>query len=300
MAKTESDAPKPVVSTASFAVVVAATAMVVIAAAAAWRHDRSSGSPAADGARVVLVSAAAFANDAPLIGITSEYVPTDDAVRGGQIRVRSTYVDSVRDAGGIPVVIPAGAADDDAAIAMYLDRLDGLVLIGGRDIPAGFYGEEPHPTVGVIPARRFGFESRLAASWLAGEKPVLGVCLGSQMMTAVSGGSLVQDIPSEVGGGVAHSGGSVHGVEIAPGTRLSSILGVPTLEVNSYHHQATDVPGDGFIVAARSADGVVEAVEMPGERFVLGVQWHPERSADVDRGALFGALVEAARGAEER
>ncbi|MEM9066515.1 MAG: gamma-glutamyl-gamma-aminobutyrate hydrolase family protein [Planctomycetota bacterium] len=235
----------------------------------------------------------AIAQDAPVIGITTVFRGEDSAVRDGKAEINMTYVEAVREAGGLPVLIPPGVAADESLRRRYMELCDGMVFVGGADVPPSFYGEQQHETVYPLKRTRFDAESSLMAEWLAGEKPVLGVCLGSQMMTVCSGGSLIQDIPTEVGKGVTHGGGASHEVDIVPATRLASILdGARRIEVNSYHHQASDVLGEGFIVSARSPDGVTEAIERPGPRFVVGVQWHPERSTGIDR-QLFRALVEA-------
>jgi putative glutamine amidotransferase len=113
-----------------------------------------------------------------------------------------TYVEAVRAAGAVPVVLPP--LDDEEALAAYVQRLDGLVLVGGRDIPAGAYGEEDTSDGAEMPSRRWEFESELLRGWLATDKPVLGICLGSQFANVVQGGTLIQDIPSEVGREVVH------------------------------------------------------------------------------------------------
>jgi putative glutamine amidotransferase len=132
----------------------------------------------------------------PLIGITSVYMEgrQGEPARAG---VFMTYVEAVRAAGAVPVVLPP--LDDEEALAAYVQRLDGLVLVGGRDIPAGAYGEEDTSDGAEMPSRRWEFESELLRGWLATDKPVLGICLGSQFANVVQGGTLIQDIPSEVG-----------------------------------------------------------------------------------------------------
>lgn len=217
---------------------------------------------------------------APLIGIAS--------VNG------EAYVHAVRRAGGIPVILP-DTDDSPAAIAGYLERLDGLLLPGGADIPPSEYGEEPHPTVELLDGKRFRFEKSLGKAWIErSAKPLLGICLGSQWINVFHGGSLVQDIPSELGG---NHRGTAHPVTLEPGTRLHRIFGESEFEVNSWHHQAVDVPGKNLRVAARSADGVIEATETTDpERFLIGVQWHPEKMlpGDPRQERLLEAFVKAA------
>lgn len=218
---------------------------------------------------------------APLIGIAS--------VNG------DAYVRAIRQAGGIPVILPDHEADP-AVITGYLDRLDGLLLPGGADIPPSEYGEEPHPSVELLDQNRFNFEKALGKAWIERtRKPLLGICLGSQWINVFHGGSLVQDLPSEIGG---NHRGTMHAVTLEPGTRLHDIFGETGFEVNSWHHQAVDDPGDQIRVAARSPDGVVEATEtVDPERFLIGVQWHPEKMmpADERQGRLLKAFVDAAK-----
>jgi len=216
----------------------------------------------------------------PLIGIAS--------VSGGD------YVGAVREAGGIPVVLP-DAGGNEASIEGYLESLDGLLLPGGADIPPSEYGEDPHPTVRELDEDRYRFERALSRAWLERtDKPLLGICLGNQWLNVAGGGSLVQDIPSEYG--VDHREG--HSISIEPDSRLAGILGATELEVNSNHHQAVKKVGEGLRVVARCPDGVVEATEVAGgDRFVVGVQWHPERmiAEDERQAGLLEAFVEAAR-----
>jgi putative glutamine amidotransferase len=204
-------------------------------------------------------------------------------------------VRAIAENGGVPVVLPT--VDDEAVIARYVKELDGLVLIGGDDIPPAAYGETPHETVEPLPTQRYEFERKLIAAWLASDKPVLGVCLGMQFTNVVSGGSMIQDIPSEVGKDVNHR--KYHHVRIAPGSRLAELLGASEASVYSNHHQAVDEVGAGLKIVAWSDDDVNEAAERVDGGFGLFVQWHPEAGEDrQQRDAIYGALVRAA--AEKR
>lgn len=198
---------------------------------------------------------------APLIGIASL---TND-----------TYVQAIKEAGGIPIVIPNGDGSPDK-IAAYLELLDGLVMPGGADIPPSEWGEDPHPTTKPLAKDRYLFEKALISSWIEKtDKPLLGICLGSQWINVAHGGSLVQDIPSEFG--VNHRDIS-HQVTLEPDSRLSGIFGQTEFEVNSLHHQAVGRIGDGLRVVAKCPDGVIEAIErIDSDRFLIGVQWHPEK-----------------------
>lgn len=230
----------------------------------------------------------------PLIGITSGTEP----VLPGFYILRHDYVRSVELAGGVPVVLaPAGAALHPA----LLSKLDGLVLTGGIDVTPRLYGEEARPTVTDTSAERDEFEVKLVLEALAHDVPILAICRGMQLLNVAVGGTLVQDIRTEVGSTVRHDDFArprtdlAHAVSVVPGTRLHEILGRDAVEVNSLHHQAVARLASPLVVAAFAPDGLVEAVELPARRFVLGVQWHPEAFWKTpDRfGPLFAALVAA-------
>jgi putative glutamine amidotransferase len=225
---------------------------------------------------------------APLIGITSVYKTDEKGTAYTQVHFN--YVQAVAENGGIPVILPT--IDSELILQRYVKELNGLVLIGGDDIPPSAYGEQAHETVQPLPPQRYDFERKLIAKWLAGRKPVLGVCLGAQFTNVVAGGSLIQDIPSEVGTKTNHRG--YHRVEIEPDSLLSQILGAHEARVFSNHHQAVRKVGKGLKVVAHSEDGVIEALERVDGGFGLFVQWHPEAMDDKQhRDAIYGALVRA-------
>jgi putative glutamine amidotransferase len=173
-----------------------------------------------------------------------------------------------------------------------LDHLDGLVLVGGDDIPPSAYGQKAHETVKIMSTQRYNFDKSLISLWWARGKPLLGICLGMQFTNVVAGGSLVQDIPSQVGTTVKHRG--YHNVTIDPKSSLAKILGAEHAYVYSNHHQAVKDLGKNLKIIARSEDGVAEAMERTDGKFGLFVQWHPEVSDNPDhRKAIYGALVRA-------
>ena len=226
---------------------------------------------------------------APLIGITSVY-EWDQKNNSASTVVDFAYVRAVAENGGVPMVLPTFKSE--TILRRCVDQLDGLVLVGGDDIPPSAYGQEPHETVKPLPAQRYEFERELIALWLAGGKPVLGVCLGMQFTNVVSGGTLIQDIPSQVGTKVNHR--KYHDVQIEPESSLAKILGGKQASVFSNHHQAVKDVGKGLKVIAHSEDGVIEALERIDGGFGLFVQWHPEQMDDVcHRDAIYGALVRA-------
>ena len=184
--------------------------------------------------------------------------------------------------------------DPDQAVQDAL-TCDGLLLPGGGDMDPKFYGQERIPACGEPNLLRDAAEPLLLRAFLAADKPVLGICRGIQVMNAVLGGDLYQDIkPFEH---LPHNGhwAKVHTVTVRRGTLLSRILGQDTVLVNSQHHQAVDRVAPGFTLAALSEDGIVEAIEKPDAGFCLGVQWHPEWLSDADPAmqSLFDAFVNA-------
>jgi len=189
------------------------------------------------------------------------------------------YVESVKRAGGEPLVLDA--AGDPAS---SLDRVDALLLTGGLDVDPALYGEAPHATTEVDPARD-RFEIPLSRAAVARDLPVFAICRGVQVLNVAAGGTLVQDIPSAVATQLTHSidlpkDHLAHPVRVTPGSRLAASLGpatpLETCAVNSRHHQAVGQVAPSFVVSAVSEDGVVEAIERPASAFCVGVQWHPE------------------------
>jgi len=207
------------------------------------------------------------------------------------------YVRRVEEAGGIPLAIPPLL--DPTAIPRILEVFDGIVIVGGEDMDPRLYGEEPRATHEPLPKWRERFDIALGRALLESDIPVLGICYGCQLLAVSAGGALWQDIPSQVGEDIPHSGHypnlPTHSVDLAEGTRLRELLGVPTVRVNSSHHQAPKRLAAGLRESAVAPDGVVEAFEGTGDRFLFGVQWHPELGDDEASRKLFAALVDAAR-----
>lgn len=205
---------------------------------------------------------------------------------------QSKYIESLARAGaGMRWV---ELSDPEQAVQDAL-TCDGLLLPGGGDMDPKFYGQERIPACGEPNLLRDAAEPLLLRAFLAADKPVLGICRGIQVMNAVLGGDLYQDIkPFEH---LPHNGhwAKVHTVTVRRGTLLSRILGQDTVLVNSQHHQSVDRVAPGFTLAALSEDGIVEAIEKPDAGFCLGVQWHPEWLSDADPAmqSLFDAFVNA-------
>jgi putative glutamine amidotransferase len=212
--------------------------------------------------------------------------------------VPEEYVRSVIRAGGVPVLVAQTAPG--AAADRLLDGLDGLLFSGSADLDPRRYGERRHPRATRLHPDKEASDVRLIRKALARDMPILGVCGGLQLLNVALGGSLIQDIPSQIRGALPHRADreaprADHAVLIRPGSLLRRILRVRRLGVNSSHHQAVHALGRGLRECARSRDGLVEAVESAAHRFALGVQWHPERLGRrrLHR-RLFGALVRAA------
>jgi putative glutamine amidotransferase len=226
------------------------------------------------------------------------------------------YPDAVAAAGGVPVLIPPYT--DRSMLDEILMQCDGFCFIGGLDYDPAHYGGHPQPADQVMHPRQHAFDLCLAEAVVEGtRKPVLGICGGHQLIAIARGAVLVQDLKTEWypppgrAPTLAHAEnertGSPqevrqyrHDVELAPGSRIAKIMGATHASVNSFHHQAVlpERPGAGLVVTAWAPDGVIEAVESPqAGRFLVGVQWHPERLTDEALArALFEVLVAAARG----
>jgi putative glutamine amidotransferase len=243
----------------------------------------------------------------PLIGVsTYRQVTSWWAWERDAALVPGPYLDMVAAAGGLPLLLPppaepvavpdppGGRALDPADLDRVVGRLDGLLLIGGGDMDAARYGQPGDPRNGGTSGRRDELELGLLTAALARDLPVLAVCRGIQVLNVALGGDLIQHLPDVVGS-TRHQprAGAFGPIEVTaePDSRVGRMLG-ERFEVLCCHHQALATLGRGLEVTATSADGVVEAVELPGYRFVVGVQWHPEESGDT---RLFETLIGEAR-----
>ena len=239
----------------------------------------------------------------PLIGITTCNRANEEP---GQdwLYTPHDYFRAVWRAGGLPVMLPFVTDEEEAA--QVLDRLDGLLLSGGGDLDPMLYGELPLPVTGSIEPERDQAELAYARVAVARDMAVLGICRGHQVLAVAFGGTLWQDIPAQVEGAIKHRQEAPknypsHPVSILPGTRLAALLGTER-RVNSRHHQAVKRVPEGWVASAHAPDGVIEAMEHPGRRFVLSVQWHPEnhQGQPCNFDPLFDTFVEAARRSVDR
>jgi putative glutamine amidotransferase len=231
----------------------------------------------------------------PVVGLTSYLEQVRTGVWDFQAGYApADYIEGVLMAGAAAVLLPPQPADAET-VSGILDSLDGLVLTGGYDLDPASYGQQPHPTTDEPRTDRDAFEFALLRGALDRGLPVLGICRGAQVLNAAFGGTLHQHLPDVLGHSGHRAGDAVFTklpVRTVPGTRLAELVG-ESAEASCYHHQAIDKVGDGLVVSAWDAEGVVEGLELPGDGFMVAVQWHPERTLDDLR--LFKAVVDAAR-----
>ena len=208
----------------------------------------------------------------------------------------ATYFSSVTDTGAVAVLLPPQPATPGAADRV-LDGVDGLIIAGGRDVNPARYGQEPGEHTDQPDLLRDEWETALLKSALARDLPLLIICRGLQVLNVLKGGTLHQHLPDVVGHNNYQLGGGKYTemtFEVTPGSGLSQALdGDTTVTGHVYHHQALDRVGDGLTVSARTAEGVVEAVDIDDLTFGIGVQWHPEVTSTSDA-RLFQALTTAA------
>ena len=215
-----------------------------------------------------------------------------------RVRLAAAYVTALESAGLIPLIVPP--LSSPSAAAAILDSVAALVLTGGEDVDPARYGEQRHEKVRSINAARDATEAALIEEAKARGKPVLAICRGIQILNVALGGTLVQDIPSQLDTRIAHDEDSPrnsrsHEISIEPGSLIAKAVGTERCTVNSFHHQSVKRVADGLRVTARSADGVIEGLESANDWWVMAVQWHPEEMTDSpepwDRG-LFKAFAQ--------
>lgn len=230
----------------------------------------------------------------PIIGV----VPLADYERNSYWMLPG-YFEGILEAGGLPVMLPLTA--DAACLDQLAAACDGFLFTGGQDVSPQLYGEARLPQCGECSPERDAMELGLLERALAADKPVLGICRGIQFLNAALGGTLYQDIPTQYATETEHHQTPpyerpVHTVTVQKWTPLHALLGVDTLAVNSYHHQAVKALSPQLAEMARASDGLIEGVYLPGKRFVWAVQWHPEFSYRTEESSrkLLRAFVQAA------
>lgn len=232
----------------------------------------------------------------PLIGITLDSEEPGGYSNMPWYALRENYSQSIVQAGGLPVALPHEPEQAEA----YLDQIDGVVVTGGAfDVdPTIFGAEDRHATV-TTKDRRTDFELAITRGAVLRDTPVLGICGGQQLLHVVLGGALIQHIPDEVDDALAHEQPNPrdepgHSVAVTKGSLLHKIVKLDELQVNSAHHQAAKDAPMGVIINAIAPDGVIEGIEAPGQKFCLGVQWHPEYGVSAGDSAIFKAFIAAA------
>jgi putative glutamine amidotransferase len=232
----------------------------------------------------------------PLIGITASTREKEGSISH---ELNDRYVQAIWRAGGLPILLPVGEPETAMTLAQ---QLDGVVFSGGRDIPPDLYGEPLHPATMTDDAmrRRAEFEIALAKAMAELGKPMLGICLGCQLLNVAFGGTLLQDIPSEHPNALQHRnerGFATHPVCVERPSLLANWLNLDSdseIVVASSHHQAIKRVGEGLRIVAYAPDGIVEAVEAADGKPVIGVQWHPEAQQEATHAQrLFESFVRA-------
>lgn len=236
----------------------------------------------------------------PLIGIPTFHDTSAPERLPERFGMGRPYLTALEAAGAAPVLLPLALGPE--TLQSIFSRLDGLFLAGGGDVNPACYGAETHDKTHDIDDLRDQTELLLAHWALEADLPLFGVCRGIQTLNVAAGGTLVQDVRTFVPNAIRHQYAPdkprsyvAHELATVPDTHLAAILG-PVAHVNSFHHQAVERPGDGFVVSALAPDGIIEAVEGRGQRFTVGVQWHPEGliHSDPTMLGLFEAFVRAA------
>jgi putative glutamine amidotransferase len=243
----------------------------------------------------------------PLIGVTTQSLQSIDGIPEGlpsSVVMNQRYYLAATFAGAVPVLIPLLDDDPDTLREIY-DRLDGILIPGGVDMDPVTYGEAPHEKLGRVDPARDRTELMLAGWAVEDKKPLLGLCRGLQVINVACGGTLFQDIEAQRPDAIKHDyfpnygferDHLAHEVQLSPGSRLRELMELDTIRVNSMHHQGIKTLGIGLRASAVAPDGIVEAVELDDDGFILGVQWHPEvfELSDPHTRHLFRAFVDAA------
>jgi putative glutamine amidotransferase len=240
----------------------------------------------------------------PVIGVTPDFNAGDRKDMGGReptYFLRARYIKAIEELGGVPLILPLVAGR--TARRRLLDRIDGLLLTGsGPDLSPKLYGERQRYPFPLVSQRRADFELDLVHQAQTRDLPLLAICGGMQTVNVACGGSLFQDIPSQLHEALDHRQATKathpsHAVRIAPNSLLRKVVNQTTMMVNSSHHQSVKAVASTLRTSAVAPDGVIEAIESPAHRFLLAVQWHPEFLFERHRPhrRLFEALLTAAK-----
>lgn len=231
----------------------------------------------------------------PIIGINCDF---EDCNKQPYSFLYENYSEAVIKAGGIPLLLPI--INEKKSLEIILDKVNGLLLTGGDDVPPQQYKEKRHEKTVCVHPDKYTSDFILVTLALRLKKPILAICYGAQLVNVALGGSLIQDIPAEIKTNLIHktleNDKYTHPVIIKKGTLLHKIIGTDCIEVNSTHHQATKKLGKGLIDTACTDDGIIEAIEGEDYPFLVGVQWHPERMINnTQHLKLFKALINTSK-----
>ena len=199
--------------------------------------------------------------------------------------IENSYVNAIERSGGLPLLLPY--VKDGATFERFAQVCDGFVFTGGADVDPARYGANIHPRCESINALRDETEFSAFKTIFKTGKPILAICRGAQLVNAALGGTLTQDIPSELGIELTHRNKEIgfactHGINITESSPLHLLAGSLRAQINSYHHQAIKTLGDGLSVMARADDGIIEAMYLEGDHYLRAYQWHPERMFEED------------------
>lgn len=230
----------------------------------------------------------------PIIGLLAQV----DSERSAT--VNNSYIKAITGAGGVPVLLPY--AEDKETLNAFVDLCDGFVFTGGKDIDPSRYGEQKKAECGEIQYYRDELELNIFPRITKTSKPILAICRGAQLVNVALGGTLYQDIPSEIPTHIPHrqresEEALFHEALVTEGTPLSAIAGAKRIKVNSIHHQAIKALGEGLEVMAVAEDGIIEAVYSTREKYLRAYQWHPERLIEAckESRAIFDDFISACK-----